>query len=55
MSFLCFFFVVSCPENEWDLFASHTEETQKNNDDTLRIQVCPKKGITPTILLCGWD
>ena len=23
--------------------------------DTLRIQVCPKKGINPTILLWGWD
>ena len=22
---------------------------------TLRIQVCPKKGINPTILLWGWD
>ena len=24
-------------------------------DGTLRIQVCPKKGISPTILLGGWD
>ena len=25
------------------------------NFGTLRIQVCPKKGINPTILLLGWD
>ena len=24
-------------------------------DHTLRIQVCPKEGINPTILLWGWD
>ena len=24
-------------------------------DFSLRIQVCPKKGINPTILLWGWD
>ena len=24
-------------------------------EETLRIQVCPKKGINPTILLWGWD
>ena len=28
---------------------------QNGNNDTLRIQVCPKKGISPTILLWGWD
>ena len=29
---------------------------KKNNlFHTLRIQVCPKKGINPTILLLGWD
>ena len=25
------------------------------NGETLRIQICPKKGINPTILLWGWD
>ena len=28
---------------------------QKGDHDSLRIQVCPKKGISPTILFWGWD
>ncbi len=24
-------------------------------EESLRIQVCPKKGINPTVLLWGWD
>ena len=27
----------------------------KLKNHSLRIQVCPKKGINPTILLWGWD
>ena len=39
-----------------DLDREKTPENLPKNGDALRIQVCPtKKGITPTILLCGWD
>ena len=31
------------------------EEKKWRNKQPLRIQVCPKKGINPTILLWGWD
>ena len=37
-----------------DLDREKTPENLPKNGDALRIQVCPtKKGITPTILLCG--
>ena len=32
-----------------------TSRVEHAKDTTLRIQVCPKKGISPTILLWGWD
>ena len=35
--------------------AKYTLEAKREVYQPLRIQVCPKKGIDPTILLWGWD
>ena len=31
------------------------KDLDQKKDVSLRIQVCPKKGINPTVLLWGWD
>ena len=36
-------------------FQKRSEKTDLASGFSLRIQVCPKKGINPTILLWGWD
>ena len=38
-----------------ELHINHTKFTGMSMVLTLGIQVCPKKGINPTILLWGWD
>ena len=41
--------------NDIWVFPRIGEKTPKMDGLSLRIQVCPKKGINPTILLWGWD
>ena len=48
-SFLIFFVFPFYPQKHGFSWSKSSESL------TLRIQVCPKKGINPTILLWGWD
>ena len=41
-------------ETEWETLKKQRFQ-EKTKDGTLRIQVCPKKGISPTILFWRWD
>jgi len=46
---------VSLGELESGFLSNTTTRRLWIDDKALRIQVCPKKGIHPTVLLWGWD
>jgi len=46
---------VSLGELESGFLSNTTTRRLWIDDKALRIQVCPEKGINPTILLWGWD